>query len=233
MMQKDKNVIKRGEVSFDKRFFQSGSDSIKDKSIEERFNYIYKTNHWSGKKSISGQGSDLSQTKTIRENLPKIFLKYNIQTILDLPCGDFNWMEKTSLNLSSYIGADIVQEIININNQNYSSEKRRFVKLDITKDPLPQVDLIFSRDCFVHLSNEDILKAITNIKKSKAKLLMTTTFTACEFNEDILTGDWRILNLMKKPFYFPKATLVLNENCTEGNGTYTDKSLGLWKVNDL
>ncbi len=232
-MQKDKNAIKRGDVSFDKRFFERGFDRLTDNSIEDRFNYIYRTNHWRGKKSISGQGSELSQTKTIRENLPEIFVKYKIQSMLDLPCGDFNWMENISLNLSSYIGGDIVQEIIDSNNRNYSNEIRSFVKLDITKDPLPKVDLIFCRDCFVHLSNDDILKAIENIKKSQAKLFMTTTFTACRSNEDIVTGDWRILNLMKKPFNFPKATLILNENCTEGDGTYADKSLGLWKINDL
>ena len=232
-MQKDKNAIKRGDVSFDKRFFERGSDRLTDNSIEERFNYIYRTNHWRGKKSISGQGSELSQTKTIRENLPEIFVNYKIQSMLDLPCGDFNWMETISLNLSSYIGGDIVQEIIDSNNRNYSNEIRSFVKLDITKDPLPKVDLIFCRDCFVHLSNDDILKAIENIKKSQAKLFMTTTFTACRSNEDIVTGDWRILNLLKKPFNFPKATLILNENCTEGDGTYADKSLGLWKINDL
>ena len=232
-MQKDKNAIKRGDVSFDKRFFERGFDRLTDNSIEDRFNYIYRTNHWRGKKSISGQGSELSQTKTIRENLPEIFVNYKIQSMLDLPCGDFNWMENISLNLSSYIGGDIVQEIIDSNNRNYSNEIRSFVKLDITKDPLPKVDLIFCRDCFVHLSNDDILKAILNIKKSQAKLFMTTTFTACRSNEDIVTGDWRILNLMKKPFNFPKATLILNENCTEGDGTYADKSLGLWKINDL
>ena len=232
-MQKDKNAIKRGDVSFDKRFFERGFDRLTDNSIEDRFNYIYRTNHWRGKKSISGQGSELSQTKTIRENLPEIFVNYKIQSMLDLPCGDFNWMETISLNLSSYIGGDIVQEIIDSNNRNYSNEIRSFVKLDITKDPLPKVDLIFCRDCFVHLSNDDILKAIENIKKSQAKLFMTTTFTACRSNEDIVTGDWRILNLMKKPFNFPKATLILNENCTEGDGTYADKSLGLWKINDL
>ena len=232
-MQKDKNAIKRGDVSFDKRFFERGFDRLTDNSIEDRFNYIYRTNHWRGKKSISGQGSELSQTKTIRENLPEIFVNYKIQSMLDLPCGDFNWMETISLNLSSYIGGDIVQEIIDSNNRNYSNEIRSFVKLDITKDPLPKVDLIFCRDCFVHLSNDDILKAIENIKKSQAKLFMTTTFTACRSNEDIVTGDWRILNLLKKPFNFPKATLILNENCTEGDGTYADKSLGLWKINDL
>ena len=232
-MQKDKNAIKRGDVSFDKRFFERGFDRLTDNSIEDRFNYIYRTNHWRGKKSISGQGSELSQTKSIRENLPEIFVKYKIQSMLDLPCGDFNWMETISLNLSSYIGGDIVQEIIDSNNRNYSNEIRSFVKLDITKDPLPKVDLIFCRDCFVHLSNDDILKAIENIKKSQAKLFMTTTFTACRSNEDIVTGDWRILNLLKKPFNFPKATLILNENCTEGDGTYADKSLGLWKINDL
>jgi hypothetical protein len=62
---------------------------------------------------------------------------------------------------------------------------------------------------------------------------MTTTFTECEENVDIVTGDWRIINLQIPPFSLPEPVLILNEECTEGDGTYADKSLGLWKISDL
>jgi hypothetical protein len=59
---------------------------------------------------------------------------------------------------------------------------------------------------------------------------MTTTFPECDENKNITTGDWRIINLELSPFNFPKPLYLLNENCTEGEGTYKDKSLGLWEV---
>ena len=153
--------------------------------------------------------------------------------MLDIPCGDFNWMKNIELNLLEYIGADIVKEIVRLNNEKYSNDKRRFVCLDIIKDNLPRADMVFCRDCLVHLSNDNVLKSIENIKRSNSKYLLTTTFTECEINEDIVTGDWRIINLLKEPLNFPNPILLINEDCTEGNGTYSDKSLGLWRISDL
>ncbi len=223
----------REDVSFDKRFFSIQSNSNNETSIEERFNYIHNNNFWVGESSVSGEGSDETQTEEIRVNLPKIILKYKIQRILDLPYGDFNWMKNIELNLLEYIGADIVQEIIHLNNEKYSNDRRRFLKLDIIKDNLPKADLIFCRDCFVHLSNDNVIKSIENIKRSNSRYLLTTTFTECEINEDIVTRNWRIINLIKEPLNFPNPILLINEDCTEGNGTYSDKSLGLWRISDL
>lgn len=63
--------------------------------------------------------------------------------------------------------------------------------------------------------------------------MLVTIFADCEKNEDIVTGDWRIMNLTKEPFNLLEPELILNENCTEGDKTYTDKSLGLWEISDL
>lgn len=43
--------------------------------------------------SKSGGGSTISSTTTLRHFLPIFFQKYNIKTILDIPCGDYNWMK--------------------------------------------------------------------------------------------------------------------------------------------
>jgi len=224
---------KREDLTFDTRFFSKHIRSAGKFSMEEKFNYIYKNNLWIGQSSVSGQGSEESQTNEIKENLPKIISTYKISSMLDLPCGDFNWMKDVELNHLEYIGADIVEEIIRLNKTKYSNEKREFIKLDIMKDNLPKVDLIFCRDCLVHFSYDNIFSTIKNIKKSQSEYLLTTTFTECDMNENIVTGDWRIINLMKKPFNFPDPELLINENCTEANLTYTDKSLGLWKISEL
>lgn len=224
---------KRGAVPFDKNYFAKKLKSGEKIEVEERFRHIFQKNHWAGDSSVSGSGSDLSQTEKIRQKLPKIIKTYQIKTMLDIPCGDFSWMKDVNLSGVHYTGADIVDELIIHNNRNYSDASRTFKKLDVLKDLLPPVDLIFCRDCFVHFSNEDIFIALDNIIKSNARYLMTTTFTECENNVDIVTGDWRIINLQVSPFSLPEPVLILNEGCTEGEGTYADKSLGLWKISDL
>ena len=35
------------------------------------------------------------------------------------------------------------------------------------------------------------------------------------------------------PFNFPPPLRLVNENCTEGDGAYGDKCLGLWRLADL
>lgn len=52
-------------------------------------------------------------------------------------------------------------------------------------------------------------------------------------SEDILTGDWRVLDLQQGPFHLPAPMRILNEGCTEGDGMFADWSLGLWRSGDL
>ena len=68
--------------------------------------------------------------------------------IFDAPCGDFNWM-KLVLNKCdiNYIGGDIVENLINDLNKQFSSSKRLFINIDITQDKLPDADLMMVRDC--------------------------------------------------------------------------------------
>jgi len=106
--------------------------------------------------------------------------------------------------------------------------------MDIVVDILPRADVILCRDCFIHLSNKDIVKAIKNFKNSQSSYLLTTTFTGLAQNDNLVSGrGWRPINLTLPPFSFPPPLLMINEKCTEQNGKYTDKSLGLWHLNNL
>ncbi len=203
------------------------------KTTEETFTEIYQTNHWTGEESISGPGSALAQTKTIIQELNLLLKTLDISTMLDLPCGDFNWMQRVKLSSIEYIGADIVDALIETNVSEYSNAHISFIKKDLITDSLPKVDLILVRDCLVHFSYTDIRAALKNIKASGAKYLLTTTFTNRKGNRNIVTGEWRPINLQMAPFHFPQPILVINENCTEGNGYFKDKSLGLWTIEEL
>lgn len=182
---------------------------------------------------ISGPGSDLIQTAVISREIPALINELGIQTMLDAPCGDFFWMQHVGLNVKTYIGVDIVRELVERHTRNHANAHRRFMCRDITKDQLPCVDMIFSRDALVHLSHRDCLAALTRFKASGSQYLLMTTFPSIRENEDILTGEWRPINFERAPFHLPPPLKLINEACTEDGGKYADKSLGLWKLADI
>ena len=177
--------------------------------------------------------SDVYQTAIIIKELPVIFSDYGVSTVLDIPCGDFNWMKNVDLTSVDYVGADIVNELIEKNSEQYGKDGLRFQQLDLIKDPLPKVDLVFCRDCLVHLSFEDIFHVFHNICASQSEYFLTTTFTGRTKNRDIVTGAWRPLNLEVAPFTLPQPLKVITEGCTEGANKYTDKALGIWRIADI
>jgi hypothetical protein len=204
-----------------------------NKNAENIFTDIFQGNKFRGKESISGNGSGDEQTRTIRVEIPNLLKEYGIKSIIDVPCGDFYWMKMIDLSDVQYTGIDIVKPLIESNQAKYQTDNIQFVHSDLIEEELPKADLIFCRDCFVHLSFSDIHKALRNIIESQSKYLLTTTFTNRDVNRDIPTGGWRFLNFTKAPFNFPEPVAVINENCTEGNMGYTDKSLGLWDIRGL
>ena len=198
--------------------------------MTEPFENIYRNNWWSSKESISGTGSTLEITQTIRKYIPVIIKAYKINNFLDLPCGDFNWMKEIVDNIPNYIGADIVNDLILKNKEKY---KYNFINLNILQDELPSnIDLIFCRDLFVHFSLKDIKFSLQKIKKSGIKYILMTTFFNRKFN-DIGTGGWRPISFFDYPFNFPRPLQLINENCKEGYPKFKDKSLALWKLEDL
>lgn len=202
-------------------------------STEDVFTEIYESNTWRGKDSVSGTGSDVYQTKIIDSELPALFNVLNISTMLDIPCGDFHWMKSVNMNSIYYIGADIVKELIQKNSEMYARDGVRFLYLNLIKDKLPKVDLVFCRDCLVHFSFSDAFLALENVCKSQSEYFLTTTFTGARDNHDIETGNWDPRNLELAPFWLPKPLEIINEGCTEVDGVYVDKALGLWRIADI
>ena len=200
--------------------------------LKQTFTDIFNTRAWHSQESISGVGSELIQTKMLIQELPFLFKKYNIKSILDIPCGDFNWMQYVDRTDINYIGADIVEPLIESNKIKYPDVN--FQHLDLTKSVLPLVDLIIARDVLVHMTYDTIVLALENIIKSGCKYLLTTSFTGMDINRDLShDGDWRPLNLLVRPFKL-KPIYLINEDCTEGeNDQHNDKCLVLFEVSRL
>jgi SAM-dependent methyltransferase len=206
---------------------------LRRSSTEQIFTDIYKHNRWGGTASLSGTGSGPDQTAVIARELPRLFRELRVITFLDVPCGDFNWMKMVNLDGIQYIGGDIVRSLVLKNEAAYGRAGISFVRIDLLADELPQVDLILCRDCLVHLSFDDVFRALHNMCKSRSRYLLTTTFVERTDNSDILTGDWRALNLSLPPLHLPPPLLLINEGCTESDGRYLDKSLGLWSIDEI
>lgn len=194
------------------------------------FTQIYKDNYWGDSESISGSGSSVKSASNLIKKLPKLIEQLSVRSILDLPCGDFNWFQYILSRDIRYQGADIVQELVESNNDAYSSTNISFSVIDITNDNLPNVDLIFCRDCLVHLPLTDITKALINVVQSNSTYFATTNFPLRFINKDIVRGQWRPLNLRSRPFNLPQPIHTIFELSYL---RYFDKSLSVWKISDL
>ena len=176
------------------------------KTPESKFTAIYKGNHWFGEESISGSGSSLDYTRSLRGHLPGVFQQLGIRSILDAPCGDFHWMQHVLKDYPlDYTGGDIVKPLVLADRKKYGTANVRFLHLDITRDDLPRTDMMFCRDCLFHLSYEDVRAMLNNFVSSGIPYLMTTTHINREGfeNHDIATGDSRRIDLFAAPFNLP------------------------------
>jgi SAM-dependent methyltransferase len=178
----------------------------------------------------SGIGSDMRFTEVIVREVPILLRELGIRSVLDVPCGDFRWMARVDLSGIHYTGGDIIDSLVASLQTQHAAPGRVFRVLDLVSEPLPEADLVLCRDCLVHLSSRLVRKAVANIKKSRAKYVLTTTFPEHPKNRRIVSGDWRPLNLCAAPFNFPPAMRVIREGYS---APFEDKSLGLWRVSDL
>lgn len=195
------------------------------------FTNVYHRNLWLDPESRSGPGSSLARTVVVREALARALRDLRVRTLLDAPCGDFNWMQAVDLSGVEYIGVDIVADLVASLRRALARPGRQFLLGDLTVQPLPCADLVLCRDCLVHLPTAAALAAVANFRRSGSTCLLTTTFPAHEHNEDVAPGGWRPLNLERPPFRFPPPLRLDREGCPVPG--FADKSLGLWRLADL
>lgn len=212
----------------------------------EVFGAIFENNAWGSAESVSGPGSELVNVRQLLRELPGLLRDVGVTSMLDVPCGDFNWMRHVPLGQIEYVGADIVDVLIDSNRAQHGQTNRTFVKLDLLSDALPKSDLILCRDCLFHFSIDDVFKALNAFCDSGSKWLLTTTmiYRSLLRNVPIKTGEWTPLNLEMAPYHLPPPRrLILEGNVTEVcqytvndvtfNSPQNDRCLGLWFLDDV
>ena len=187
----------------------------KNKIKKQVFTSIYKSNHWVQKDnalaknsiSVSGHGSNINTNQFF--NLKKIFTKIiddkKINSVLDIPCGDFLWFHEIIKHKKiNYVGVDIVEELIQANNAKYQNNNFDFINNDIVNfNTNKKFDLILIRDLFIHIQNSDIIKIIQNIQKMNFNYVALNSYNN-KVNLDVVVGKHRKVNLLVEPFNLEK-----------------------------
>jgi len=163
-------------------------------------------NYWNNLESVSGAGSTLTATESVRAQLPVLIKNYKIESICDAPCGDFLWMRDVIASLDvKYKGVDIVPNLVE-SLKSLETDSTTFEWGDIRTFDFNGFDLIFVRDCLFHFSYQDVGEFLRNLEMTSYKYLLTTSyFPDSTFkNKDIATGFFRHIDLLAPPFNFPQ-----------------------------
>lgn len=212
-------------------FFEKGRvDNLGGRSASDIFRDIYRLNAWGSAESRSGSGSTLHYTAKLRKELPDFLKHHSVRSMVDIPCGDFNWMRKVDLSGVHYTGLDVVPELIASNLKKFGRADRDFKVCDILHAQPPEADLIFCRDLLIHFSYQDALAAIWNMVASGNTWLLTTTYKQGRNRQEPTGGFYRI-NLEEAPFLLPTPAAVLADG--EGKAAPNGRVLGLWKLSDI
>lgn len=197
------------------------------------FGGIFRRNEWGDAESVSGPGSTRARGADFTAELVALLRELEARTLLDAPCGDFNWIAEAADAVERYVGVDVVPELVERNLRLHGGPRRSFAVADISRDALPAADVVLCRDCLVHFSARDVWATLANFRRSGSRYLLTTTFVARGANADIRTGSWHPLDLEAAPFRFPPPVALVDERCTHTGGIFRDKRLALWELASL
>jgi 2-polyprenyl-3-methyl-5-hydroxy-6-metoxy-1,4-benzoquinol methylase len=203
---------------------------LETRNLESTFESIYKSDFWLQGTSKSGPGSDFFATCRVIEPLKKLLGELQCKCLVDIGCGDFNWMQQVLANGTfRYVGCDVVRSIIDDNVKKYQTERVTFKHLNACEEPIPSGDVIICREVLFHLSFDDIARLINNVRCfSTASYFIATLDTSTWFNSNIKSGDFRYVNLLIRPFGFPEPLMTISDNALRAGRT-----LAVWKISQL
>ena len=168
-----KQLFPRPLVSAMKMVRSKIEDSINSKKTEgEIFTDIYKRKKWGSvddRPFCSGDG-------TIKEHIISPYVSAindyirslgRGSVVVDLGCGDMFIGRNIAPFCDTYIGVDVVPDLISWHQARGYGKNIYFESLDISKDELPNGDICLIRQVLQHLSNEKISEILSRLDKYK------------------------------------------------------------------
>lgn len=170
-------------------------------NFKEAKNFINYSRQENKHESISGPGSSISNTTEVRQLIQETIHEYDIKSILDLGCGDWNWFKEIDLHNLDYYGWDADEEMIQSNKSRFGKPNIHFSTYDIVLSDYINVDLIICRDVLFHMPIH-LANKIINKSKRACNFFISTSFRDVDFNKGIGDVNWGYypINLNKTPF---------------------------------
>jgi len=129
--------------------------------------------------AVSGPGSKVDHIRPFIDFLGNFIREHNVTTVVDVSCGHWpsGWQQGVKWPAVDYTGIDITPENIEENTEFFKTnpaskfglKSARFQVGDLRK-PLPNADLLITKDTLIHIPNYAILEFMdTNVKVCPAR----------------------------------------------------------------
>jgi SAM-dependent methyltransferase len=174
--------------------------------MEEAFNHIFHNKVWGvnlDNRPSSGPGSRANMATPFSEFLVDFFQEKKIQNIVDIGCGDFQYMREFDLSNYNYTGVDCVENIVDYNNKTFGKQNIRFIHNDGSNpERLPKGDVYIVKDVLQHWNNDSInafLQGVIQNRKCRY-IIIANCYSQEKDNQEIRhIGDTRFLNAHMNP----------------------------------
>lgn len=159
------------------------------------FQKIYTHNRWL---FGSGEGSLPEITKPYRHFLQQFLRDKNIQSVVDIGCGDWQSSQLIDWGNTRYLGLDVVPELVRENQRQFETENIAFAILDAIREIPPPAELLLIKDVLQHWPNQAIKNFLPNLKNYR--YVLVTNDADERTNVDIAFGEHRAVDVTLPPF---------------------------------
>jgi len=189
------------------------------RSMQETFGDAYLLNSWG---SGSGMGSNQEGTTPYREYLQGFMRQHQIQSVVDLGCGDWKFSRLIDWSGVRYTGIDVVPEVIEANRKAFGTHGE-FLCLDFSREELPPADLVLVKDVLQHWPNEVVRSFMDRLRQFRYVLITNCSYDHPTLNADIGMGGFRPIDLRRAPFGYQLEEVLRFR--TEGPSTRNNKQV--------
>jgi len=186
--------------------------------------------------SVNGPGSSLGCTEPIVERLPALLHRHQLTTMLDVGCGDWNWMRHVDLTGIDYTGWDVDIAQVARNRKLFGDRARFDAENILTVEDMPRYDVILCRDVLAHLPNEHILAVLDRFRASGSRYLLASTYPGAsnEFEYNPEHFAWlgyceHAVDLQERPFALAEIECI-EETPGPGGVISLPHELGLFRL---
>lgn len=165
------------------------------------FGKIYATDHWRGG---SGEGSTEDASAPYRQIVQRLLASTEVRNVVEIGCGDWQVGSLQDWSGVSYLGLDVVPDVVANNQRRYEGPNVQFASLDAFSSQMPSGDLLLVKDVLQHWPNDAIRNFLTSVVPEYPFALIANDIGSSHWhggvNSDIELGAWRPVDLEVPPF---------------------------------